>query len=159
MSALLDLDGTSEANTLVQKIRQVDKPDKPHVEAPKEERKEGGGAVRARPNKAQQPASAESDGDDASWAPQLEKLMAEFKPTQQQLHGCTTKHQKVLRILQIRDTRKRELELKEMRGANSGGAAPAPAPSKSIWRAPSRSQFGDEPTCFYCKEKGHYKRD
>jgi hypothetical protein len=163
ISALLELDGTSEANTLVHKIRQVGKSDKPlkEEEVQKEERKEGGGAVRSRPKQPQQITSSEEN--DELWTPQLEKLVAEFKPTQQQLQGCTSNHQKVLRILQIRDTRKREVELKEMRAANTGGAAvsPASASSKLVSKPQpqSRSQLGEEPTCFYCKEKGHYKRD
>jgi hypothetical protein len=168
ISALLELDGTSEANTLVQKIRQASKSDKPvkeedsHRDSHKEERKEGGGgAARPRPQSQKPDKTASSEENDELWAPQLDKLVAEFKPTAQQLHGCTSNHQKVLRILQIRDTRKREVELKEMRAAGGAAAAPAQASSKSVPKSQtqSRSQLGEEPTCFYCKEKGHYKRD
>jgi hypothetical protein len=160
ISALLDLDGTSEANTLVHKIRQVGKSEgKPHKEeeAPREDR---GGGARQR----QKPASSsEVNDDDASWKPQLEKLMTEFKPTPQQLHGCSTNHQKVLRILQIRDTRKREQELKDMRASSTDSSVQVPAAPQTTLTKPqpqSRSQLSDDgPTCYYCKEKGHYKRD
>jgi hypothetical protein len=163
ISCLLDLEGTSEANTLVQKIRQVGKNDKPNKEEDPSAREErsGGAVSRHRPRQAPTSSEEPSTEEDSVWKPQFEKLMAEFKPTQQQLQGCVTYHQKVLRILQIRDTKKREQELKEMRtsvSANADGATETPL-TKSV-STKSRSQVSEEgPVCFFCKQKGHYKRD
>jgi hypothetical protein len=163
ISCLLDLDGTSEANTLVQKIRQVGKNDKPGKDEDSSAREErsGGAVARHRPKQAPTSSEEPSAEEDSVWKPQFDKLMAEFKLTQQQLNGCVTYHQKVLRIMQIRDTKKREQELKDMRAsasANSDGATEPPA-TKSV-STKSRSQVSDDgPVCFFCKQKGHYKRD
>jgi hypothetical protein len=164
ISCLLNLEGTSEANTLVQKIRQMGKQSHKEEEPSSKEERTGGAIARNRPRQPQGASSEEPPaGDDSIWKAQLDKLLDEFKPSQQQLNGCLTNHQKVLRILQIRDTKRREQELKDMRASASakaeGTAASVPKSVASV-SSKSRSQLSEDgPVCFYCKEKGHYKRD
>ena len=166
LTILLDMEGTSQADTLLRNIqahRPTDSTDKvaetPTDTKPKQSAggvsQSGGGGGAARPLR--KPASANEDQrDDSAWEPQFKKLFSEFHPTEADLQDCNTFQQKVKRILTIRDTRKRESEMKEMRSSitKSETAASAPA-STSV----SRSQLAEEPICFHCKEKGHMKRD
>lgn len=161
LSELLELDGTSQADTLLRKIQlNASRTDTANNEAPDPKTKLSSqamaGVVAVRPKHRQSGPS--EDRDDSAWQQQFEKLSAEFHPTASDLQDCNTFQQKVKRILTIRDTRKRENEMKAMRAAlpPSVGTTFSTTASTSV----SKSQLADDvPTCFYCKEKGHYKRD
>ena len=169
LTTLLDMEGSSQADTLLRSIQahrpNADPTDKV-VPTPTETKTKtvvqgggfaqvGGGGGAARPPR--KTASLNDDQiDDSAWEAQFHKLSDEFHPTATELQDCNTYQQKVKRILTIRDTRRRESEMKDMRAAlpKSATATSAP-PSTSV----SRSQLAEDPVCFFCKEKGHYKRD
>jgi len=158
LSELLELDGTSQADTLLRKIQAHSKTETVDREVqdakPRQNSQGSSGGAAVRPK--QKSAGPAEEHDDSAWQQQFEKLAAEFKPTAADMQDCNTYQQKVKRILTIRDTRKRESEMKEMRAALPPSTSTKPVSSMSV----SRSQLAeDTPTCFHCKEKGHYKRD
>ena len=167
VSRLLDMDGSSQANTLLERIARVkegrsSEADKIHSPASSlsstSPASRGGGAARGGGQAGGQVRGGVRGGDpatndlpDEAWKDKYEALRAQFKPTEVDLMGCTTYQQKIKRIMAIRDSRARENELKSMRGGMEGAEATAskpkqPTPSKTQASGgqaatPSRSQL------------------
>jgi hypothetical protein len=189
---VLDMDGTAQAHTLLQRIAEAGKLRAAVTPERGERSSAGGGAVRgahtprgggrgghvqggeARPHATGGGAAAgggspAAEVNDDAWKTQFEQLRAQYKPTEVDLGGCTTYQQRVKRILQIRDTRAREAEMKGMRATLQGSTEPPKPkvyskPSTGGGAAASRSQLADDeedqgPTCYNCGERGHIKKD
>lgn len=170
VSRLLDLEGSSQAHTILTRIARARKGDTSTAGHDSEDSPSGstrgkGGAARGgqTTNMSDKQNSKETMVPDEAWQEKFEELKAKYKPTDVDLMGCTTYNQKVKRILQIRDTRAREEEMKALRTAVAPDAPPKPKTSNSpsaTLSTPSKSQLSnDPPTCYNCGLKGHIAKD
>ncbi len=187
VSRLLDMDGSSQANTMLERIARVKEGRSTNdthspasgLSSTSPAARGGGGAARG----GGQVRGSTRGGDtptelpDEVWKDKFEALKAQIKPTEIDLMGCTTYQQKLKRTLAIRDSRARENELKQMRGGLEGldptaskpaTKSPSPANKQTAGgqtASPSRSQLSaaaeeeDARVCYNCNQKGHLSKN
>ena len=175
VSRLLDLEGSSQAHTILTRVSKARKGDSTTAgdseESPSSSITARGRGGSARGGQATSSSDKNSPKEasvpDESWQEKFEELKAKYKPTDVELLGCTTYNQKVKRILQIRDTRAREDEMKALRTAITSEPTPRQKPGNSPAQAgatsaspPSKSQLSqDAPKCYNCGLVGHIAKD